>query len=188
MSTIKFVCPEEQKEALKSGVWELIREHYLSTVFPNSNDIVEYKGKAFYRGPVDELMKADLCTLTDTDDGLVVEFDSTEDAGMSIAQSVFGSFMGYSDQGLTYLFPVFKKIVKQFPDISFEADTECVDKWVEHYFHFSYNGSVLTVEGIDVAKYDLVMENMSPFAQPEQLAQTTGLSVDEVLEILETFC
>ncbi len=188
MSVINFVCNNEQKEEVKAGVWEIIREHYLSTVFPNSNVEFEYEGKNAYRPRMEELMKSELCRLEDTEDGLTVDFDSTEDAGMSIAASVYGTGMGYSDQGLTYLFPVFKKIAEKFPGICFEADTECIDKWVEAYNHFSYNGSMLTVDGIDVKKYDLVMKHMSPFADPEQIAEETGLSVQDVTEIIETFC
>ncbi len=188
MSTISFVCSDLQKEELKAGVWELIREHYLGTVFPNSN--VEYKneGVDVYKERMGELMKAELCTISDSDDGITVEFDSTEDAGHSIAMSVYGTNMGYSDQGLTYLFPLFKKIAEKFSSICFEADTECIDEWAEAYNHFAYDGSVLTVDGVDVEKYDLVMEHMSPFADPEEIAKETGLSVDDVTEIIETFC
>lgn len=187
MSEIRFVCSDSQKEEVKAGVWELIREHYLSTVFPNSNVQFEYKGKPHYR-PLEKLMESELCKVEETDEGITVDFDSTEDAGDSIAESVYGTDMGYSDQGLTYLFPLFKKIVEKFPDICFAADTECIDKWVEAYNHFEYDGNVLTVDGTDVKKYDLVMANMSFDADPEQIAEATGLSADEVAEIIETFC
>ena len=188
MSTITFVCSDNQKEALRSGVWELILEHYLGTAFPNSNEEYEREDEEVYRERMDQLMQAELCKINDTDDGVEVEFDSTEDAGFSIASSVYGTGMGYSDQGLTYLFPLFKEIAKKFNTICFEADTECIDKWVEIYNHFAYDGTTLTVEGIDVAKYDLVMSKMSPFADPEEIAKETGLSVDDVEEIIETFC
>ncbi len=188
MSTINFICSDTRKEELKTGVWNIVREHYLSTAFPNSNVKFEYEGKDVYRPRMDQLMQDELCRIDDTDSGITVEFDSTEDAGFSIAASVYGTDMGYSDQGLTYLFPLFKKIAGEFSDVCFEADTECVDKWVEAYNHFAYDGNVLTVDGIDVAKYDLVMANMSPFADPEEIAKETGLSVDEVSEIIETFC
>lgn len=188
MSVVNFICSDTQKKELKAGVWELIREHYLSTVFPNSNVEYEYEGKDVYRPRMEILMQDELCKIQVSEDGITVEFDSTEDAGFSIAASVYCTGMGYSDQGLTYLFPLFKKIAEEFSNICFEADTECVDKWVETYNHFSYDGNVLTVDGIDVKKYDLVMANMSPFAEPEQIASETGLSVDDVIEIIETFC
>ncbi len=188
MSVINFVCNENVKNEVKEGVWEIIREHYLSTVFPNSNVKFTYEGKGVYRPRMEELMKAELCTVSDTDDGVSVEFDSTEDAGNAIAATVYGTGMGYSDQGVTHLFPVFKKIVEKFPGVCFESDTECINEWAETYYHFGYNGEVLTVDGIDVKKYDLVMAHMSPFAEPEQIAEETGLSVDEVAEIIETFC
>ncbi len=188
MSTITFNCTDSQKEALKAGIWEIIREHYLSTVFPNSNVQYENEGKAVYRDRISKLMEAELCTVSDEDEGIIVEFDSTEDAGYSIAASVYGTDMGYSDQGLTYLFPLFKQIAEKFNGICFEADTECIDKWVKAANHFSYDGNTLTVDGIDIKKYDLVMANMSPFAQPEEIANETGLSVDDVMEIIETFC
>ncbi len=188
MSIINFVCSDTKKEDLKNSVWELIREHYLSTVFPNSNCKFTYEGKDVYRPRMEELMQNGLCTIEETGDGITVEFDSTEDAGDSIAESVYGTDMGYSDQGLTYLFPLFKKIAEKFSDICFDADTECIDKWAESYNHFAYDGSVLTVDGIDVKKYDLVMANMSFDPDPEKIAEATGLSPDEVAEIMETFC
>ncbi len=188
MSTINFICSDTQKKNLKAGVWEIIREHYLSTAFPNSNVEFKYEGKDVYRPRMEELMKDGLCTIEENDSGITVEFDSTEDAGFSIAQSVYGTDMGYSDQGLTYLFPVFKIIAEKFSDICFEADTECINEWAESYNHFAYDGSVLTVDGIDVKKYDLVMANMSFDADPEQIADATGLSVDDVIEIIEEFC
>lgn len=188
MSIIKFVCTDAQKEEVRAGVWEIIREHYLSTAFPNSNCKFTYEGKDVYRPRMEELMKSDLCTIEETEDGIAVDFDSTEDAGDSIAESVYGTDMGYSDQGLTYLFPLFKKIAEKFSGICFDADTECVNKWAESYNHFAYDGSVLTVDGIDVKKYDLVMANMSFDPDPEQIAEATGLSAQEVAEIMDAFC
>lgn len=188
MSEIKFVCTDAQKEELKAGVWELIREHYLSTAFPNSNVEYEREGNDVYQSRMDELMQRELCKIEDTDEGITVEFDSTEDAGYSIATSVYGTDMGYSDQGLTYLPPLFKAIVEKFPAICFEADTECIDNWAEAYNHYEYDGDVLTMDGVDMVKYELVMKHMSPFASPEEIAKETGLSIDEVTEIIEEFC
>ncbi len=188
MSVINFACSEAERDTLKAGVWEIIREHYLSTVFPNSNVEFEYKGRAHYREDMENLMKAELCRIEFTDEGMAVDFDSTEDAGFAIAENVYGTGMGYSDQGVTYLNPVFKKIAEKFPGICFESDTECINEWAETYYHFGYDGAVLTIDGVDMKKYDLVMSHMSPFADPEQIAEETGLSVDDVTEIIETFC
>lgn len=182
MSIIKFVCTDERKEDIKSGVFDIIREHYLSTAFPNTNAVYENEGKDVYRARLDELMRTELCSIDETEDGIAVEFDSTEDAGSSIAQNVYGTGMGYSDEGLTYLIPLFKSIAEKFPDICFEADTECIDSWVESYDHYSYDGDVLTINGIDVNKYVLVTENM--FLSPEEIAEKTGLAIDDVMEII----
>ena len=43
MSVIKFVCSDAKKEEVKAGVWELIREHYLSTAFPHTNAQFTYE-------------------------------------------------------------------------------------------------------------------------------------------------
>ena len=45
MSAITFVCNDSQKTILKSGVWEIIKDHYLGTVFPNSNAEYENEGE-----------------------------------------------------------------------------------------------------------------------------------------------
>jgi len=182
MSTIKFICNDTQYENLKTGVWSLILEHYLSSAFPNTNANYEHEGKDVYRERMHQLMLTELCHIEACEDGIIVDFDSTEDAGFSIAKSVYGTEMDYSDQGLTFLLPLFKNIVENFPDICFDADTECIDNWVEAYDHFSYDGNILTQNGIDADKYELVMANM--FLSPEEIAEKTGLSFDEVMEII----
>ena len=144
MSSILFSCTNEQKDALKTGVREILRNHYFSTVRPNTN--VEYKdeGKEVYLARLDELMKkGDLCQIEDADTGITVEFDSTEDAGFSIAEEVYHTSMGYSDNGLTWVDPIFEAIVEKFPGICFEADVECSDKWVYEENHYSYDGETL---------------------------------------------
>lgn len=182
MSIINFVCSDAQKEELKSGVWYLIKEHYLSTAFPNTNVKYDKEGKDVYRARLDELMRDELCRIDDTENGIAVEFDSTEDAGCAIAERVYGTDMGYSDEGLTYLLPLFKNIAEKFGDVCFEADTECMDKWVEAYNHYGYDGVLLTIDGVDTAKYELVMENM--FLSPEEIAEKTSLPLDAVMEII----
>lgn len=184
MSTIRFFCSEDQKEGLKTGVWKIVQDHYLKTAHPNSNADYKDEGIEVYRARMDQLMSAELCKAEDTEDGITVEFDSTEDAGCAIAENVYGTGMGYSDEGLTFLIPLFKGIVKEFPHIRFEADTECYDDWVSAENLYAYDGVTLTMDGIDVAKYELVMENGGGFFSPDEIAKKTGLSIDEIEEIL----
>lgn len=146
MSIITFTCEQNEKETLKKGVWNIIHQHYFSTVFPNSNAEYEDEGKEVYSERLKELMEDELCKVNETEDGVLFEFDSTEDAGFSIADSVYGTSMGYSDNGLTYIDPIFENIIKEFPNICFEADTECADKWVYECNHYSYDGENLSKE------------------------------------------
>lgn len=143
MSTITFSCTSEQKEALKTGVWEILRNHYYTTVHPNTNVEYENEGKAVYLARLDTLMKEQLCQMECTDEGLVVEFDSTEDAGFAITDEVYHTLMGYSDDGLTWVDPIFEAIVQKFPEIPFEADVVSADEWVYEENHFSYDGKTL---------------------------------------------
>ena len=140
MSIINFICESNKKEELKTGVWEIIHKHYLNTVYPNSKVKYANEGKNVYAERLHELMKEELCIITDTEDGICVEFDSTEDAGFSIADNVYRTNMGYNDEGLTYLKPVFEEIIRAFPEVCFEADCECYDKWVSEEYHCSYDG------------------------------------------------
>ena len=147
MSVITFRCKEHEKEKVKSVVWEIIKDHYYHTVFPNSH--VEYDKNAAetYLSGLDELMHAQLCSMEDTADGIAVTFDSTEDAGYAIAENVYHTLMGYNDQGLTYLYPIFEKIVAALPGIPFEADVEIEDEQIgyeEH--HYSFDGKSLRAD------------------------------------------
>jgi hypothetical protein len=71
---------------------------------------------------------------------LRIEFDSTEDVGFLIASGVYGTGMGYSDDGLTYLKPLFDSIIREISDVSFEAECECYDKWISDEYCCSYDG------------------------------------------------
>lgn len=146
MSTIYFKCESTKKEDVKTGVWNILQEHYFNSVYPNSNVEYENEGKEVYLERLNGLMEGELCKVTDTEDGICVEFDSTEDAGFLIAGSVYGTNMGYSDDGLTYLRPVFEEIMKEFPDVCFEADCECWDKWISEEYHCSYDGKEFVSE------------------------------------------
>ena len=146
MSIIYFKCQPNVKEELKNGVWKILHEHYFCSVFPNTRVKYEDEGEEVYRKRLDELMKVELCKVRDTEDGICVEFDSTENAGFSIADSVYGTYMGYCDDGLTYVTPIFKEIIKVFPNICFEADCECMDKWICEEYHCSYDGEMFVSE------------------------------------------
>ena len=150
MSTIEFCCTEEQKPSLKSGIHEIIENHYFKSVHPNTKAEYEDEGEAVYRERLKKLVSEKLCVFEDTEDGLSVEFDSTEDAGFFIADEVYHTSMGYSDNGLTYIDPIFVAIVKTFPDICFEADTECSDKWIDEENHYSYDGAMLTKDDEEI--------------------------------------
>lgn len=138
MSVISFKCLPEKREEVKNVYWNILLEHYLNTVSPNSN--VEYndEGKEVYTARINELMKTELCKVEETEDGIQIEFDSTEDAGYLIATSVYGTNMGYNDNGLTYLKNLFDKLIEQMPDVDFEAYCECYDNWVSEEYDCSY--------------------------------------------------
>lgn len=65
-----------------------------------------------------------------------------------------------------------------------EADTECYDSWVSEENQYIYDGVTLTMDGIDVVKYELVMENGGGSVSPDEIAKMTGLSFEEIEEIL----
>ena len=140
MSNILFKCENERKEEVKKTFWKILHDHYANSVFPNTRIKYDHEGWEVYDKRLDELMEAELCKVECTDDGVRFEFDSTEDAGFSIAGSVYGTGMGYSDDGLTYLKPMFDALIEQMPDVCFEAECECYDKWVSDEYECSYDG------------------------------------------------
>ena len=144
MSVINFKCSSEQKNDVKKKCWEAIHKHYSNSVFPNSNIKYENEGKDVYSARLDELMKTELCKIEDTEDGVRFEFDSTEDAGFSIASAVYHTNMGYNDNGLTFLKTLFDDIVQALPEIPFEAHCECDDEWVSEEYSCSYDGATFT--------------------------------------------
>lgn len=146
MSTIKFVCENEQKEQLKKFVWEQIRLHYYLNVAPNSQVTYENKGKEVYLSLLDKLMESELCQVSDQPYGILFELETTEDAGYAIAESVYGTLMGYNDSGLGSLNDLFEKTAEAFPDVFFEADIEIFNKWCEGEVHALYDGEKLTIE------------------------------------------
>lgn len=154
MSTITFTCGDKEKAVLKTRFLEIIFNHYYMTVRPNSNAEYKDEGEAVYRERLEKLIKERLCSFEETDEGIIVEFDSTEDAGFAIVEEVYHTSMGYSDNGLTFIDPFFEAIVKAFPKICFEADTECADNWVYEESHYSYDGEKLTKDGEELNEYE----------------------------------
>lgn len=156
MSIINFKCESEMKETLKTSVWKIIREHYLTTIYPHTMDQKEWKRESeeVYNERMDEIMKAQLCNVMDTDDGFSFEFDSTEDAGFFIADDVYQTGPRYMDDGLTYLHPIFEKIMKDFPDVCFTAHCECYDKWSGEEYDCSYDGKEFVSEECEESEED----------------------------------
>ena len=140
MSVILFKCGDERKEDVKKKCWEILHDHYSDTVSPNTRVKYEHEGHDVYSERLKALMEESLCKIDDTEDGVRFEFDSTEDAGFMIADSVYGTGMGYSDDGLTFLKPVFDALIQELPDVCFEAECECYDKWVSEEYSCSYDG------------------------------------------------
>ena len=144
MSVINFKCSPEQRDDVKKKCWSAIHKHYINSVFPNSNVQYKKEGKDVYSSRLDDLMTVELCKIEDTEEGISVEFDTTEDAGFSIASAVYGTNMGYCDEGLTFLKTLFDDIVQALPEIPFEAECECYDEWVSEEYSCSYDGKTLT--------------------------------------------
>ena len=140
MSIVLFKCEDKFKEELKIGVFKILHKHYLNTVSPNTHVKYKDEGEGVYSHRLNELMKTNLCNIEDTDNGISLEFDSTEEAGFLIADSVYETSMGYSDDGLTYLKPLFDNFIKEFPEICFEAECQCYDKWISEEYNCSYDG------------------------------------------------
>ena len=143
MSTITFKCGPERKDEVKTGIWEIIHDHYITTAFPNTNVDYEYEGEEVYADRLDKSMKNGLCKIKETSEGVQVEFDSTENAGFTIASEVYKTGNSYCDMGLPCLEGFFKRIVETFPDICFEADCECSDGCVFEEYHCTYDGKTL---------------------------------------------
>lgn len=148
MSTIFFHCKSEEKEELKKGIWSILQDHYFTSAYPNSNVQYDDEGETVYLARLEELMDRELCNIDDIEDGFELEFDSTEDAGFAITDNVYHTLMGYRDEGLTFLDPLFEKIVKAFPGISFEANTISADEWVYEEDEYSYEAGMLLKNGI----------------------------------------
>lgn len=147
MSTIRFNADKSEQSFLKRGVWDMVKEHYFTSVYPNTLVKFDYEGEDIYLERLEKLMQEELCEFKEEDDCLIFEFDSTEDAGFSIADSVYHTPMGYSDNGLTYLDGLFVNIARAFPNITFESETECSDEWVCYEPHYAYDGKKLRKNG-----------------------------------------
>ena len=140
MSVITFQCDESNREIIKEKFLKALHEHYSGSVYPNTKVKYEHEGEEVYAARLTELMNNELCQCTIEDESIKFEFDTTEDAGFSIASSVYQTGMGYCDEGLTFLKPLFESIVKALPDVTFEAQCECYDKWNSEEYCCSYDG------------------------------------------------
>lgn len=127
-------------------ITECIQQHYFDTVSPNTN--VEYttEDDEVYLQRILELMQNELCSVELTKQGFSIDFDTTEDAGFSIASEVYHTSMGYSDNGLIYLEGLFKNIIDRLPNIKFDADLYCADKWDCFEGKASYDGNEFIYE------------------------------------------
>ena len=187
VSVIKFVCSEEQKQDIIKGVWNIVKEHYFSAATPNNTIKYEYEGEDIYLERLDALMQSELCAIAADDDGFSFTFDSTEDAGMAIAENVYGTSMGYCDNGLTFVNPIFEAITKRYKDIPFEAHCECYDSWVSVECDFSYDGKTLKIDDVDYEKYLEFMKKMDEIgfdADVEALAEEVGLTAEQAYAFL----
>lgn len=149
MSTIAFVCSAEMKGRIIAGVRQIVFNHYFSSVHPNTRAKYENEGKAVYSERLNHLMDSELFTVEETDEGVAISFDTTEEAGFAITHNVYKTSMGYSDNGLTYIEPVIDEIVKAFPSVCFTAKIEAWDKWMDELMAYSYDGHSLTKEELE---------------------------------------
>ena len=182
MSTITFACSDAQKEEIKAGVWAILKDHYITSAYPNTNVTYKRESKEVYLERLEKLMQNSLCQIEDTDHGVCIAFDSTEDAGMSIASEVYGTSMGYSDSGLTYIVPVFEKIYNQFSSIPFNAHAECADSWVEMEFTATADGKTLKINNIDIQVYNKIAK-MIDEEDLEVISEETGVPIEEIEEL-----
>lgn len=186
MSTITFICDTAKKDTVKNGVWNILKNHYYTTVFPESDKKYKNEGKAIYMARMETLMQEELCSVEDTKSGFIFNFDSTENAGNSIVSEVYGVSGGYDDNGLTAIIPVFREIVKQFPFVIFDAFAECNDQWLSQEYDVTYDGKVMKINSIELDIMLKVFE-MIEDEDLETISEETGLSVEELEEIEELF-
>ena len=184
MSTITFTCDESQKESIKKGIWSILKNHYFTSAFPNTNVEYENEGDEVYLARLDDLMKDSLCQVEDTGSGISVTFDSTEEAGFSIASEVYGTSMGYSDWGLTNIVPVFEEIFEQFPSVPFDAHAECADSWAELEYDVSSDGITLKINSIEIHVYHKIFELMETGKNIETISEETGVPVEQIEELI----
>ena len=181
MSVISFNCQEKDRDALKEGVWKILRDHYFLTALPNSNVKYEDEGKDVYLARLDELMNNSLCSITDTEEVVSIEFDITEEAGCQITDEVYHTSMGFNDNGLCDINMIFEKIIKEFPEFTFESDYILDDGYSYEESHYSYNGKELLKNGLDYKLFDQIYEMMYKGRSMEQIAKKLGIPLD-VLE------
>lgn len=180
MSTIKFTCDESQKESIKKGVWSILKNHYFTSAIPNTNVEYEDEGDEVYLVRLDDLMKDRLCQVEDTGSGISVTFDSTEEAGFSIASEVYGTSKGYGDNGLTSIESVFEEIFEQFPSVPFDAHAKCADKWRCVEYDVSSDGLMLKINSVEIQVYHKIFELTRTGKNIETISKKTGVPVEQI--------
>ena len=180
MSVIEFDCHGPEKNDVKNGVWKIIQDHYFQTVFPNSKVRYEDEGKEVYLDRLSGLMKNSLCKAYDKDGGVAIEFDFTEDAGFQITSEVYHTSMGYNDNGLSEVVPVFEKIIELFPGVTFESDIEIDDGENYKQQHYYYDGQELTCNGLNYKIIDQLYEMMAEGVDMDDMAEKLGISFDDL--------
>ncbi len=89
--------------------------------------------------------------------------------------------MGYCDDSLTFVNPIFEKIVEKYKDICFEAECECYDSWVSIESCFSYDGETFKINGVEYAKYQAFMNKLNDKgfdADVDAIAEEIGIDVE----------
>lgn len=145
MSLIVFKCGKDIKEDVLNGFWKILHDHYMSAAFPCTYEEYEDEGDDIYSERMNKLMESELVKVKRTRDGLSIEFDTTEDAGFSITDSVYKTGGGYSDQGLTYVDPIIDEVIRIFPTVCFDAQIVTYDEWGGGRCTFLYDWSCVKI-------------------------------------------
>ena len=188
MGTININCEKDKAELVKKTVFNIIRSHYLDTVYPNSNIEYEDEGKDVYEERMTDLMNRSLFSCEENDEGLVIEFDTTDDAGFFIADEVYHTNMGYNDNGLFSLDDIFKNIVKDLPENRFEADCECESSNYYEQMTFSFDGNDLLKNGIGLEIYQEASDLLYDGVSFEDVSERLNVSIDDLENAFPDLC
>lgn len=144
MSTIYFECDSEIKNQISKSVFQIVKQHYLNTVAPPPDKTFERESDEVYDSRMEQLMKDQLYRSSDSEEGVTVEFDSTEDAGYAIAENVYKTGNRYRDYGLTNVGVLLEEITHQFENVKFTAEIYIQDKYVDEECTYVYDGEKLS--------------------------------------------